>query len=43
MRKSILKGKESEEVRALLDSMSDLDEARTLRPGEEPSHGHFTN
>ena len=43
MRKSIWKGRESEEVREILDAMSDLDEARTLRPGEEPSHGHFTN
>ena len=33
----------SEEARKVLEEMSDFEEARTLRPYEVPSHGHFTN
>ena len=39
VREKVLKEKTSAEVREILDAMSELDKARTLRLGEEPSQG----
>ena len=42
LRRRLFKDKTSEEIREMIEEMSDFEEARTLRVDELPSHGHFT-
>ena len=41
LRRRLFKDKTSEEIREMIEEMSDFEEARTLRVDELPSHGHF--